>query len=136
MRLVLDSNVLVSALLLENATPAHLLVAWRRGRFTLLTAELQIEEIRRVSRYPKIKERLRPALAGELVNQMRELAVWVDRLPRVDVSPDPFDNYLLALAQAGQADFLVTGDRRDLLGLGRFGPCNIVTARVMLGRLG
>lgn len=135
MRLVVDSNVLVSALLLENSAPARLLVAWRRGRFTLLTAELQIEELRRVTRYPKIKVRLRPALAGELVNQMRDLAEVVDNLPHVDASPDPFDNYLLAIAQAGQADFLVSGDRRDLLELGQFGACKIVTTREMLAQL-
>lgn len=136
MRLVLDSNELVSTLLVEHSAPAQLLLAWRRGRFTLLTAELQIEEIRRVTRYPKIKSRLRPALAGELVNQLRDLAEWVGELPRVDVAPDPYDNYLLALSQAGRADFLVSGDRRDVLALERHSTCRIVTARTMLGCLG
>lgn len=136
MRWVVDTNLQISALLLENSVPARLLLAWRRGHFTLVSAELQIEEIRRVTRYPKIRERLRPALAGELVNQMRGLAEMLDRLPAVDVSPDPFDNYLLSLAQAGQADLLVTGDRRDLLALGRYGSCPIVTPREALGRLG
>ena len=135
MRLVVDTNVLVSALLLENSAPARLLVAWRRGRFTLLTAELQIEELRRATRYPKIKARLRPALAGELVNQLRELAEVVDNLPRVEASPDPFDNYQLGIAQAGQADFLVSGDRRDLLELGQFGTCKILSTGEILTRL-
>jgi predicted nucleic acid-binding protein len=52
----------------------------------------------------------------------------------VDVSPDPFDNYLLAIAQAGQADFLVSGDRRDLLESGQFGACRIVTTQEILAR--
>lgn len=136
MRLVLDSNVLISALLLENSVPGHLLAAWRRGRFDLLTSDTQLEEIRRVTRYPKVRERLRPALAGELINQLRGLAEVLSELPRIDVSPDPFDNTLLAMAQAGQADFLVSGDRRHLLELGRFGPCRILTARAMVEQLG
>lgn len=136
MRLVLDSNVLISALLLENSVPGRLLAAWRRGRFDLITSDAQLEEIRRVTRYPKVRERLRPALAGELINQLRSLAEVLAELPRVDVSPDPFDNYLLAMAQAGQADFLVSGDRRHLLELGRFGPCRIVTVREISERLG
>jgi len=135
MRLVLDANILIGALLLENSVPGRLLAAWRRGRFDLLTSDAQLEEIRRVTRYPKVKERLRPALAGELINQLRGLAEVLSELPKIDVSPDPFDNTLLAMAQAGKADFLVSGDRRHLLELGRFGSCRIVTARVMVEQL-
>ncbi|WP_295455715.1 putative toxin-antitoxin system toxin component, PIN family [uncultured Thiodictyon sp.] len=135
MRLVIDTNLLISALLVEHSAPARLLIAWRRGRFTLLTAELQIEELRRVSRYPKIRERLRTSLAGELVNQLGDLAVVVTDLPRVDLSPNPFDNFLLAIAQAGDADCLVSGDRRGLLDLGRFETCRIVTVQMLLAEL-
>ena len=132
MRVVLDTNVLVSALLFERSPPARLLTGWRRGVFTLLSAELQFEELRRVTRYPKIRERLRPALAGSLVNELRGVAVIIEQLPAIDVSPDPFDNFLLAIAEAGNADFLVSGDRSGLLNLKRHGNCRIVTTRHML----
>lgn len=77
MRVVLDTNILVSALLLDSSLPAQLLTDWRRGRFDLLTSTPQLQELHRVTRYPKIRDRLRPALAGRLVNEFRQLARWI-----------------------------------------------------------
>jgi len=127
MRVVLDTNVLVSALLLEHSTPAALIALWRQGRFKLLSASEQLDELTRVTRYQKIRERLKPALAGRLVNDLRELATLVADLPEVTASKDPYDNYLLAIAQAGQADYLVTGDKADLLSLKKHKATAIVS---------
>ena len=60
----------------------------------------------------------------------------VPTLPRVDRSPDPKDNFLLALAEAGNADLLVSGDKRDVLALKRHEGTRIVTAREALQALG
>jgi putative PIN family toxin of toxin-antitoxin system len=84
---------------------------WREGGFDLLTSAEQIDELMRVTRYPKIRTRLTPALAGRLVNDLRAVALLVTNLPAVAVCPDPHDDYLLATAQAGAADYLVTGDK-------------------------
>jgi uncharacterized protein len=46
----------------------------------------------RVTRYPKIRERLTPALAGRLINELREVAFLVENLPQVTVCADPCDN--------------------------------------------
>lgn len=137
MRVVLDTNVLVSALLVESSPPAQLLMHWRQGRFALLTAAPQLDELRRVTRYPKIRARLKPALAGRLINNLREVAVVVETLPLVDVSPDPYDNYLLAIASGGAADYLVTGDKPHLLALGSHAGTQIVSVRdfITLARL-
>jgi predicted transcriptional regulator len=67
-QVVLDTNILVSALLVESSLPAQLITHWRKGRFTLLTAAPQLEELMRVTRYPKIRARLKPALAGRLIS--------------------------------------------------------------------
>jgi uncharacterized protein len=74
-RVVLDTNVLVSALLVEFSPPAQLVTHWRRGGFVLLTANAQLEELMRVTRYPKISARIKPALAGRLINDLRESAL-------------------------------------------------------------
>jgi len=74
MRVVLDTNVLVSALLITASVPARLITLWRQGRFELSTAPAQLDELMRVTRYPKIRARLQPALAGRLVNELRDLA--------------------------------------------------------------
>ncbi len=138
MRLVIDTNLLISALLIQHSLPAHLVDLWRAKKFDLLTAPDQLDELMRVTRYPKIRERLAPALAGRLINEIRDLAVVITRLPQVTACADPFDNYLLAIAQAGNADFLVTGDRRDVLVLKVFEGTRILTVRdflVQIGRL-
>lgn len=111
---------------------------WREGRFDLLTSSEQLAELVRVTRYPKLRERLPPVLAGRLVNELCQLAIVLERLPAVAVCSDPHDDYLLAMAAAGDADFLVTGDKRDLLGLVRHKGTRIVTVRDFLalnGRL-
>jgi putative PIN family toxin of toxin-antitoxin system len=131
-RLVIDTNVLVSALFAERSLPAHVIVLWREGRFDLLSSVEQFDELARVTRYPKIRSRLAPALAGRLINELRDLAMLVSDLPVVTISPDPNDNYLLAMTSAGSADFLVTGDKRQLLALGRFGGTSILTVRDFL----
>ncbi len=56
----------------------------------------------------------------------------IEQWPAVDLAPDPKDNFLLALAQAGGADYLVTGDQRDLLSIRRYQNTRIVTARQFL----
>ena len=75
-------------------------------------------------------------MAGRLVNDLRALAITLDKLPAADASPDPDDNYLLALAAAGSADFLVTGDKRHLLALGVYQGAKIVTVRNFLSQHG
>lgn len=138
MRLVIDTNILISALLSETSLPAQLLSRWRQGHFDLLTSAAQLDEFMRVTRYPRLRERLSPALAGRLINELRRLAVVVDKLPSLEVSPDPDDDHLLALAVAGRADFLVTGDKHDLLAIGRHEGTPIITVRAFLtltGRL-
>ena len=131
MRLVIDTNVLLSAVMSSVSGSAQIFALWRSRKFDLLTAAEQIEEIGLVTRYPKIRARLAPAVAGRLVNRLRDVAIVVQNLPKVDVASDPSDNYLLALAEAGQADFLVTGDKA-LLGLKRYKSTRIVAPSALL----
>ena len=134
MRLVIDTNVLLSALMSAASPSAQLLALWRSRRFDLLTSAEQIDEIARVTRYPKIRARISPVLAGRLVNPLRDVALMVEKLPKVDRSPDPDDNYLLALAQAGSAQYLVTGDK-PLLALKRHKSTRILTPATLIGLL-
>lgn len=136
MLVVLDTNILISALLMPTSHPAKLLNLWRNKRFTLLTAAPQIEELIRVTQYPKINNRLSPALAGRLINNLRGLAKIIDKLPLLDISPDPYDNYLLSICSKGLADYLVTGDKQDLLAFGKHGRTSIVTVTDFLTHTG
>jgi len=64
-----------------------------------------------------------------LVNQLRKLAEDVDPLPPIERSPDPDDDYLLALSEAGKANYLVTGDKYGLLDLDTHKGAQIISAR-------
>ena len=75
-----------------------------------------------------IARRIKPYKAGGLVNEMRMLTQHVDELPLVRRSPDPTDAFLLALSEAGTADYLVTGDKRGLLALEQHKGTRIVSA--------
>ena len=73
-------------------------------------------------------ELIKPYKAGRLVNQIKRLAENIDPLPPVERSPDPTDDFLFALSEAGNADYLVTGDKSGLLALGRHKATRIVSA--------
>ena len=127
MLVVLDTNIIISALLLPSSQPARIVTLWREGRFTLLTAEPQIDELMRVTRYQKIRDKINPASTGRLINELRDLTTMVDYLPVVDISPDPDDNYLLSFSSGGLADYLVTGDKRDLLAIKKYDGTSIIS---------
>jgi uncharacterized protein len=131
-RVILDTNVVLSALIRRDSAPGQILEAWLEDRFVLLTHPLLLDELRTVTRRPQIRALIRPAEAGRLVNQIRALAEPVTRLPATRRSNDPADDFLLAMAKSGQADYLVTGDKAGLLGLGRYHVTTILTARAFL----
>lgn len=135
MRVILDTNVLLSAFIRIDSNPYKLLQAWLDGRFELVSSAAQVEEITRVARYPQVHRYITPAETGWIVNRIRERARVIDRLPRVDVSTDPADNFLLAMAEAGKADYLVTGDKAGVLAIGRHGKTAIVTVSEMAATL-
>jgi uncharacterized protein len=129
MRVVLDTNILISALMIHEGNPARVYRGWQEGQFTLLTCAEHLDELRATLRKPTIAERILPYKAGGLVNEIEKLAENVDSLPRVRRSPDPTDDFLLALCEAGSADYLVTDDKSGLLSLKRHGTTRIVSAR-------
>ncbi|WP_231111055.1 putative toxin-antitoxin system toxin component, PIN family [Acetobacter pasteurianus] len=130
MRVVLDTNILVSALIYPRGAPDAIYRAWRAHRFDLVTSTTQLEELRRVSRYPKLRSILPPHRVGAMINNMRKASV-AEQLPTLpdDVTiNDPDDAFLLTMVLAFDADYLVTGDHRaGLLEKGRFQRARIVT---------
>ena len=70
-----------------------------------------------------------------MVNGLRRRAYVYDTLPIVNLCNDPDDNPVLAMALESKADFLVTGDKRDLLSMRRVGETPIVTATAFLKEL-
>lgn len=114
MRVILDTNVLLAALISPHGPPDAIYRAWRAKQFDLVTSTTQLDELRRVSRYPKLKSILPAHRIGAMVNNMQR-AIVLDHLPELPVGnpvDDPNDVFLLAMALAADAEFLVTGDRK------------------------
>ena len=129
MRVILDTNVLLGALISPHGAPDLIYRAWRASKFELVTSTTQLDELRRASRYPKLKNILPAHRVGTMVNNMQR-ALVLDVLPPFSAKQDlqdPNDACLLAMAQASEANYLVTGDRRaGLLQLGKLGATRIL----------
>jgi putative PIN family toxin of toxin-antitoxin system len=135
MLVILDSNVLLSAFIRVDSNPYKVVQAWIDDTFDLVSSAAQIEELSRVSRYPRIRDLIGSTESGWLVNRIRERARMIERLPKVDVSRDPSDNFLLGMAQAAKADFLVSGDKAGLLEIGRHFNTRIVSVTDFVAEL-
>ena len=131
MRIILDTNVLLSALLSPLGAPAKLLDAWERKAFTLVASDVLIAEFSEVAGRPFFRARLRASAAELLAAGLRDFSFYCRDLPSGPIAPDPKDSYLLALAEASQAQFLVTGDK-ELLSIKRHKSTRIITSAALI----
>ena len=121
MRIVLDTNVLISALVSLGTAPAQILARCQAGELELLVSPDSLAELRRVLTYPRIRTRLRytDAQVARVLTYLQYVAVTVTPAVVDPVVPDdPDDDLFLALALAGEAQYLVSGDDH-LLRLGQ-----------------
>ena len=133
LRVVLDTNVLVSALILKGRIP-RLVDSWRMGRITPVFSRETFDEFRRVLEYPKFslsKSEVQGILQQEIL-PFFEVVEHVD--PVAGVCRDPEDDKFLACAASAKVAFLVSGDK-DLCSLGKFGPVRILTPEQLLAML-
>jgi uncharacterized protein len=131
-RAVLDPNILIAALLSRTGAPAQIVARWLAGELELVVSETLIAELERALAYPKVRSRVSPDKAMAFVSLLRQGALLTaDPADPVRRSPDPGDDYLLALAEQERA-VLVSGDRH-LLALA--GELPIRTARAFLDGL-
>lgn len=138
MRIVADTNVLVSGLLWPGPPASFLDAAWMRS-FHLITSEDLLAELEEVLSRPHLEPRLRGRgrTAGEVTKKLRVLATVIEPAelnPPVELR-DLEDLPVLRCAAGGQAQAIVTGDQ-DLLVLKEFQGIVIVTPRLFLGTMG
>jgi uncharacterized protein len=117
MKLILDTNTVLSAVFKPQNKQAQILSLWRSGGFDWVTCTEQLQEITDVLSRPKIIQRIvgGSATAQDLVAQMYAGCVMQTLTPPFpSLSRDAKDGYLVALLQQSKANFLITGDN-DLL---------------------
>lgn len=117
MRAVLDPNVIISAALSPGGSPGRLFRYWLEGAYDLVISPLLLDELERALGYSKLRDRVPANEAKELLELLSRagLATEDPQSPPDVQSPDPDDDYLIALASIARA-VLVSGDK-DLLGL-------------------
>ena len=133
-RAVLDTNVVISALVFEGKSSA-LAPAWKHRQFTLLVSQALVTEYVRVLHYPKFRltrQDIRYLLEEELLPFLTP--VRVTRTPQV-IRADPSDDHVLACAVSGKADLIVSGDHH-LLDLKRYRKIPIVPLAHFIDQLG
>jgi putative PIN family toxin of toxin-antitoxin system len=131
-RVVLDSNIIVSACLTPEGAPATIVELALLGLFTVCLSPEILAEYREVLARPKFSrhaDRIRILLEG-----IEEISEMITPQQRLTISPDEEDNRLLECAQAAKADLLVTGNRKHFPE--SIGDARIVSPRDFLTELG
>lgn len=133
MRIVCDTNILVSALLFPGGAPDEVFALARLGEVELYLSPDIISEFKQV-------------LVNKFKYAAKEADVFVGRILAAStlVYPSerlhviervPADNRILECAVTAKAEYLVTGDKRDILPLKTIGECKIISAREFLQTL-
>jgi putative PIN family toxin of toxin-antitoxin system len=131
-RIVLDTNVIVSAVISEG-NPRRLLQKGIEKEFTILTSDLILKELTTVLRKPKFntsEDEIRRIIVGLL--GASEVVEVVSRFKAI--RDDPNDNAILNTAHDGRADMIVTGDKH-LLMLKNFKGTNILSVSEAMQQL-
>jgi putative PIN family toxin of toxin-antitoxin system len=124
-RVVVDTNALVSRLLIPNSVPAR---AVRKAvdQSTLVVCDETLDELADVLSRNKFDRYLTAGERQDFIRLLGSIAEWIPVVPPIRARRDPRDDKFLALAVGGRADVIITGDR-DLLALQPFREISIVT---------
>ena len=117
MRVVLDTNILGSALITKGTPPDQLYQAWLRNEIELVTSDAQIDEVTDVLARPRLRKYVDSDEAAQMVAAIHRRATVLTEVPVSRRSPDPKDDPILAVAVAGDVGLVVSGDRSDMLAL-------------------
>ena len=127
MRVVIDTNVLISALLKANSGPSKIIELWRAQILDVVVSPEIIAEVSRVLAYPKISERIPGEVAERFLALLWAAATVIEpNLYVTAVDADPDDDKFVTLALVSNVAFIVSGDRH-LLEVGAYQGITIVT---------
>lgn len=131
MKIVIDTTDYISALI-GRTHRAKLERILLNKNIQILADITLLEEISEVAHRDKFKKYVTTEEANQFINSLKRRLKPILVTSHVDASPDPNDNFILALAKDGDADYIVTGDKPGLLNLGSFEGIPIVRLQVFL----
>jgi putative PIN family toxin of toxin-antitoxin system len=135
LRVVIDTNVLVSSVLSKHGVPAQVVAAWQERKFLVVTsifamneARNTLEELHKTGKYTIHQNKI-----DELMNLFHTTAKFVLSMPDLTgvVPADPDDEKILATAVGGEASIIISGDKH-LLNLKEYQRITILTPRQFL----
>lgn len=131
MRVVIDANVVISFLLSKGDTVSFVFDEWEKETFVVLVSSdilIELEDV--IDRATKLtKDAVDRLEAAAMKRRLRKSTIRVRDISSVRVSKDDKDNRYLACAKDGEADYLVTGDKKHLLSLKKYGTSQIVSPK-------
>lgn len=133
MRVVFDTNVLVSAMLIPASVPDRAFAGAIRAAQVMISP-LTLKELSEVLARPRIAKYIDPDDRDDVLNSLSQRAHSIDPTVSIQACRDPKDDKFLELAVAGQADYIVSGDD-DLLDLNPFQGVEILSPAEFLNRL-
>ena len=113
-RVVIDTNVIISGLISGKSPPGIIIDSWISREFIPVLSESMIEEINLTLQKPKIKKIFNAAVSKNIFNHLQTKADIVKIKEYFEVCQDPDDNILFNAAMAGQADLIVSRDKKVL----------------------
>jgi len=122
MIVVLDTNVIISALLSAGGTPAQIIDLWEAGTIDVATSAPLLDELKRALDYKQVKKylKLAPDEINTLLGRWSTLSIYVEPEVELDVvEDDPDDNRVLECAIVAEANYIISGDKH-LLDLGEY----------------
>ena len=122
MIVVLDTNVIISALLSAEGPPAQIIGLWEAGAFDVAISTPLLDELKRVLDYPQVKkyQKMTPDEINTLLGRWSTISVYVESEVVLEVvKDDSDDNRVLECAVAAKANYIISGDKH-LLDLGEY----------------
>lgn len=137
MRVVIDTNVIISRFLSPHGTPASILACWEHGLFELIVTDAILAEYLRVLSYDRLRAHhgMTPDEIAQVVEGFRSFGALVEPPETITtIIDDPSDNRFLEAAVAGHSDYIVSGDPH-LLRVGEYRGIQILQPAAFLAML-
>lgn len=127
MRVVLDTNIIVSFLLTKGQTISTIFSAWEKSKFIFLLSDEIFLEVRQVLQRFVSQNLISEKEGRALMRRLKQDCELVITKSNLKLSRDKKDNKLLECAKDGEASYLVTGDKKHLLSLKKIGKTKIIS---------
>ncbi len=132
MNVVFDCNIIISFLLSRGSVISSIFNSWSQGKFLVLISDEIMQEIEEVVTRFITRRLIQKKEADDFLDFLRSSALLINVESQCKPSKDKKDNRYINCAIDGEADYLVTGDKKHLLNIKKVGKTQIVSSKEFL----